>query len=144
MNKIVIVLLLLITQFGFAQDWKTNFDATKKTAMAENKAIVLVFSGSDWCAPCIKLHKNIWQSDAFKEFATTTVIIEKADFPKKKQNQLSPEIAKQNQELAQTYNPEGIFPLVVVMDKSGKVLGKASYQNIPPNEYIALLQSFIK
>lgn len=144
MNKILIFLLLVVGQFGFSQDWKTDFEDVKKTALVEKKAILLVFSGSDWCAPCIKLDKNIWQSAEFKQYAENSLIIERADFPKKKQNQLSPELAKQNKELAEKYNSDGIFPLVVVMDKFGKVLGKTSYKNISPDEYVALLQSFIK
>jgi hypothetical protein len=42
-----------------------------------------VFSGSDWCAPCIKLDKSIWQSTEFKEYAASNLILERADFPKK-------------------------------------------------------------
>jgi hypothetical protein len=30
------------------------------------------------------------------------------------------------------------------LDSKGTVLGKASYKNVSPNEYIALLNSFIK
>ena len=48
----------------------------------------MVFSGSDWCAPCIKLDKAVWQSEEFKKEAETNWVIYKADFPKKKANQL--------------------------------------------------------
>jgi thioredoxin-related protein len=105
---------------------------------------LLVFSGSDWCAPCIKLDKSIWQSAEFKEYAASNLILERADFPKKKQNQLDPNLQKQNEVLAARYNKEGVFPLVVVLDSKGTVLGKASYKNVSPNEYITLLNSFIK
>ena len=66
----------------------------------------------------------------------------KADFPKKKANKLSKEQQDKNDLLAEKYNQNGYFPLVVVLDKTGKVLGTTGYKNITPAEYIKLLSSF--
>jgi len=142
-NKIAL-LLLLVASIGYSQNWQTDFNQATAEANAQNKPIVLVFSGSDWCAPCIKLDKNIWQSETFKEYAAKNYILERADFPKKKQNELTAELKKHNQELAEKYNQEGIFPLVVVLDSKGKILGKTTYKNVSPNEYIEILNSFLK
>jgi thioredoxin-related protein len=142
-NKMAFLLLFIVT-IGYSQNWKTNFTQVTTEAIVKNKPIILVFSGSDWCAPCIKLDKTIWQSEIFKDYAATNYILERADFPKKKQNQLEDELKKNNQNLAEKYNPEGVFPLVVVLDGKGKVLGKTSYKNVTPEEYIAILNSFIK
>jgi len=57
---------------------------------------------------------------------------------------LAEELRNQNQILAEKYNQEGIFPLVVVLDGKGKVLGKTSYKNVTPKEYIGTLNSFLK
>ena len=73
----------------FSQNWKNNFDEAKIEAEKQNKKILLVFSGSDWCAPCIKLDKNIWRSAEFIKFSDENYILYKADFPKKKANQLA-------------------------------------------------------
>jgi thioredoxin-related protein len=142
-NKMAFLLLFIVT-IGYSQNWKTNFTQVTTEAIVKNKPIILVFSGSDWCAPCIKLDKTIWQSEIFKDYAATNYILERADFPKKKQNQLEDELKKNNQNLAEKYNPEGVFPLVVDLDGKGKVLGKTSYKNVTPEEYIAILNSFIK
>lgn len=142
-NKMAFLLLFMAT-IGYSQNWNTDFTHATTAAIEQNKPIILVFSGSDWCAPCIKLDKSIWQSEAFKSYAATNYILERADFPKKKQNQLAEEIKKQNESLAEKYNKEGIFPLVVVIDGKGKVLGKTSYKNVTPNEYIETLNSFLK
>ncbi|EIA07580.1 thioredoxin family protein [Flavobacterium frigoris] len=142
-NKMAFLLLFMATM-GYSQNWNTDFTHATTAAIEQNKPIILVFSGSDWCAPCIKLDKSIWQSEAFKSYAATNYILERADFPKKKQNQLAEEIKKQNESLAEKYNKEGIFPLVVVIDGKGKVLGKTSYKNVTPNEYIETLNSFLK
>jgi thioredoxin-related protein len=144
MKKVMVLVFFFFISLGYSQDWKTNFELVKKEAASQSKPVVLVFSGSDWCAPCIKLDKSIWQSAEFKEYAASNLILERADFPKKKQNQLDPNLQKQNDGLAERYNKEGVFPLVVVLDSKGTVLGKASYKNVSPNEYIALLNSFIK
>ena len=137
-------MLLLVVTIGYSQEWKTDFTVAKSEASSQNKNILLVFSGSDWCGPCIKLDRDIWQSAEFKEFAKNNLVLERADFPKKKQNQLAPELKKINEELAEKYNKDGMFPLVVVLDKNGKVLGKTAYKNVSPQEYIAMLKSFLK
>ncbi len=144
MKKSILILFVLIGSIGYSQDWKTDFSLAKKEAVAQNKPILLVFSGSDWCAPCIKLDKSIWQSAEFKKYASDNLILERADFPKKKQNQLEAVIKQQNQDLAEIYNQNGVFPLVVILDKTGKVLGTTSYKNITPTAYIDLLKSFLK
>ena len=144
MKRKMLVILFFIGTIGYSQDWETDFNLVKQEAVSQNKPILLVFSGSDWCTPCIKLDKNIWQSVEFKKYAADNLILERADFPKKKQNQLEAQIKKQNQDLAEIYNKDGIFPLVVLLDKTGKVMGTASYKNVSPTEYITLLHSFIK
>lgn len=136
--------IVFLTGSLAAQEWNTSLDAAKKQAQAQDKNIILVFSGSDWCAPCIKLDKNIWQSEAFKAEAAKEWIMVKADFPKKKGNLQTEELKAANAVLSEKYNKEGAFPLVVVLDKNGKVLGKTGFKNVSPEDYIKLLHSFEK
>jgi thioredoxin-related protein len=144
MKKFLISLFLLITTLGFSQNWKTNFEEAKSAATIENKNILLVFSGSDWCGPCIKLDKFIWQSDAFKKESAKKWVLVRADFPKKKANQLSNELTSSNKILAENYNKEGNFPLVVLLDPKGKVIGKTGYANVEPEDYIAIIHALEK
>lgn len=139
MKKFLIVLMLVLFQLGFSQDWKYNFEEAKKIASEENKNIIMIFSGSDWCAPCMRLEKNIWQSEEFIKEASEKWVLLKLNFPRKKANQLSPEQTNHNRSLAEKFNREGSFPLVVVMTPSGKVLGKFGFKNITPTDYIAML-----
>ncbi len=141
MKKNLLFAFLLVNSLLIAQNWQTNFEEAKILAQKENKNIVLVFSGSDWCAPCMKLEKNIWMSPEFQTETQNIWIIYKADFPKKKANQLSAELTEQNKKLAEKYNKEGSFPLVVLLTPSGKVLGMFGFKNISPTEYIALIHS---
>jgi len=141
MKKSLIIMLLFMVTQGYSQEWKSNLEEAKKEATEQNKNILLVFSGSDWCAPCIKLDKNVWQSAAFKEESQKSWILIKADFPKKKADLLSPELTANNQKLAEKYNKEGNFPLVVLLDKNGKVLGEQGYLNIAAEDYIKTIHS---
>ena len=115
MKVILILLFSLCINTSFSQNWQSTFEEAQALAAKENKNIVLVFSGSDWCAPCIKLEKTVWMSDAFQKEATKSWVTYKADFPKKKANQLAPELTEQNKKLAEKYNSGGSFPLVVLL-----------------------------
>lgn len=142
MRLIFSCLLICISLLINAQDWQSDFEIAKRNATDKNKNIILVFQGSDWCAPCIKLEKEIWSSDEFKDYAKDNFILLKADFPRKKANKLTDEQQEKNNKLAEKYNKQGFFPLVVVLDKNGKVLGNTGYEKMDPAEYIKLLSSF--
>ena len=144
MKNKILILLLFIGTLGYSQNWKTNFEEAKKQAVTKNKNILLVFSGSDWCAPCIKLDKNIWKSEEFIKESEQSWVIYKADFPKKKANLLAETLTADNQKLAERYNKSGNFPLVLLLDKSGTVLGIMGYKNTTPQDYIQILHSFEK
>jgi len=144
MKKIIIILFIFMGTFSYSQNWKTNFDEAKKEAAEQNKNILLVFSGSDWCAPCIKLDNVVWKSEVFKMEAEKNWVIYKADFPKKKANQLTPELTESNKKLAEKYNKNGSFPLVILLDKTGKVIGMTGFKNISATDYIQLIHSLVK
>lgn len=139
------VLVMLLTAHGVsAQDWVLDFDTAQQTAQSEDKIIVLVFSGSDWCGPCIKLEKTIWTTDEFNAYAKENYVMARADFPRRKANALSQEQQAKNNKLAEIYNPKGYFPLVVILDKNLTVLGRTGYKKMTPTEYVEHINSFIE
>lgn len=144
MKVVSCICAFLFSIFAFSQNWQNSFTEAVLLAKEENKPIILVFAGSDWCAPCIKLDKTIWQSDDFKTYSKKHYILYKADFPRKKANKLTEARTLQNNTLAERFDPKGFFPLVVVLDANEKVLGTTGYKKIVPNDYISLLNSFIK
>lgn len=138
-----ITLVLLITLSSVeAQNWITDFENAKTVASKEQKTIILVFQGSDWCAPCIKLDKEIWHTEEFQKYAKDHFVMLKADFPKRKANALSEAQQAHNNKLAEQFNRNGYFPYVVVLDAEGNVLGSTGYKKTTPFEYIELLESF--
>ncbi|MDG1571250.1 thioredoxin family protein [Robiginitalea sp. M366] len=144
MKKITCLLLFLITTLSLsAQEWMTDFEAAQLESHSSGKPIVLVFQGSDWCAPCIRLDREVWNTETFKAYAPEHFVMLLADFPRRKENALPEAQAQANARLAEKYNPRGYFPLVVVMDASGRVLGETGYRRLSPEAYIEVLESFI-
>ncbi|WP_158850369.1 thioredoxin family protein [Algibacter sp. L1A34] len=146
MKKIILTLAvtMVCAITAVAQDWQTDFTVAKDIASKEHKPIILVFQGSDWCGPCIKLDREIWSTDTFKKYANKNYVMLQADFPKGKKNALPEAQTKANANLAETYNKNGIFPFVVVLNVKGEVLGETSYKKTTPENYIKELNVFTK
>lgn len=145
MKKILVLLVLIsFSHTVSAQEWQTDFETAKQISSEENLPIILVFQGSDWCAPCIKLDREIWSTDEFKAYAKEHFVMLQADFPRKKKNALADDQQEKNNRLAEKYNKQGYFPFVVVLDKEGNVLGEAGYEKTTPAAYIEKLESFVK
>ena len=141
---VVLVVMLLGLNQSIAQEWQTDFSTAKDLATKQSRPIILVFQGSDWCAPCIKLNREIWITETFKKYASQHYVMLQADFPRKKINVLSESQTAKNAELAERYNKSGFFPFVVVLDSKGNVLGKTGYKKTTPENYIKELNAFTK
>lgn len=102
--------------------WQTDFEAAKQTAKEKHQLILLNFSGSDWCGPCMRMKKEIFENADFTAMADTELVLVNADFPRSKKNQLDKKLVTQNEALADKYNPEGKFPFTLLLDANGKVL----------------------
>lgn len=120
MNMLAILLLSLLS---FTEPvWLTDIGKAKTEATDSHKVILLNFSGSDWCVPCIRMEKEIFHSKEFTDYSAANLILVNADFPRLKKHELSKEQTARNEALAEQYNPEGHFPLTLLLDASGKVL----------------------
>ncbi|GAO45178.1 thioredoxin family protein [Flavihumibacter petaseus] len=117
----LISLLILNIMLG-GPHWQPDFETAKNVAQKEHRLILVNFSGSDWCSPCIRMHKDIFESVEFNQFADISLAMVNADFPRLKAHQLPPDQQKKNEQLADAYNPQGKFPFTVLLDESGKSL----------------------
>jgi len=109
--------------------WGNNYNQAIQTAKKEHKFILLNFSGSDWCGPCIKLHKEVFTTDEFVQLANNKLVLLNADFPRYKKNLLAPDQQKLNDALADKYNNKGVFPLTVLLNAEGKII--KSWEGFP-------------
>lgn len=122
MKAFIFSLLCTFFALNSTSEWLGDFEKAKTEATQANKYILLNFCGSDWCIPCIKLKKDIFESEEFKTFATSHLVLVRADFPRLKKNQLDKKQTAVNEGLADKYNPEGKFPLTILIDAKGKVV----------------------
>ena len=141
MKKLILSLLLLATVTARAEvTWLTDLDAAKAKGVKENKPVLVDFTGSDWCPPCIQLHKVVFQSAEFAAVASKYVLVE-LDYPRKTPQ--APELKAKNAELSKKFGISG-FPTVLLIDaKSGEVFGKTvGFGGQTAKEYLDKLASF--
>ncbi len=114
-----------------------NADEAFKLSAASQKPVLLIFSGSDWCAPCIQFQKRILSDEQFEHYASDHFIMLKVDFPQRRK--LERELLTQNEALAEKYNPKGQFPHILLLRPDQTVLSLLSYRNQQPQEFISQL-----
>jgi uncharacterized protein YyaL (SSP411 family) len=124
--------------------WYYNMQEAEQIAQKEHKHILLNFSGSDWCGPCMRMQDEIFGNVVFTKMADTLLVLVNADFPRKKKNQLPPRQQQLNNAMADQYNSGGKFPYTVLMDAKGKVL-KAwdGFPEMKPEEFSKQVESTI-
>jgi thioredoxin-related protein len=135
--------IILFTLLAPPVTWLGDFNNAKLEAVKTHKLIIINFSGSDWCGPCIRLRKEILESANFESYAADHLLLVRADFPRQKKNQPSREQVKQNEALAEKYNSEGKFPYTLLVDENGKVL-KAwdGYPNETPEQFVTDVKKY--
>lgn len=132
-----ILLLLFVLFLSQTPLWRYDLEQAKSEAKKENKLILLSFAGSDWCAPCIRQTRDIFEKDTFIQYASQSLVLVKADFPRAKKNKLEDAQVKRNEALAEKYNPQGKFPLTLLLTASGKVLKTwDGYKPTTPEDFI--------
>lgn len=126
---------------GFAQEWNYDLETARRKAAAENKNILLVFSGSDWCMRCMQLEKNLWQSEEFKNESKKHWVLLRADFLQKKGVPDPVDINDPKMILTEKYNRDGFFPFFVLLDRNGKVISKSGYEDLATaDDYISMFK----
>ena len=119
--------------------WLTNYQQALAQAAKEKKSVLIDFTGSDWCPPCIQMEKEVLSQSEFIAFAKNNLVLLKLDFPRRKK--LSPEEKEQNHELGQQFPIEG-FPTYVLVDPTGKELKRQSgYLEGGPKKFIEWAKS---
>ena len=120
--------------------WLTDLDEGIKVAKAEKKAILVDFTGSDWCGWCIRLKKEVFDQ---KEFAAATkdFVLVELDYPQKKQQ--SAEVKAKNKVWAEKFSIEG-FPTIMLLDSNGEPFAQTGYEAGGPVKYLAHLADLMK
>jgi thiol:disulfide interchange protein len=106
-----------MTSTAFAKTpkgWETDVDAAIALAKKEGKSVMLEFTGSDWCPPCIMMSKKVFSKQEFVTAASKDFVLVHLDFPKGDKA-----LAEKNKPYAEKYEIEG-YPTVILLDGKGK------------------------
>jgi thioredoxin-related protein len=134
-----ILMTVALTSMAFAtkEGWLDDLEKAKAQAKAENKKILLDFTGSDWCGWCKKLDKEVFSQQAWKDYAAKHLVLVEVDFPRG--FQLPEATKKQNDELAKKYKIQG-YPTIVITSASGNKRGELGYVEGGPEAFIKELK----
>lgn len=120
--------------------WLTDSEEAFQLAAETQKPVLLVFSGSDWCKPCIKMDQEVFQADSFQAYADSSLILLKADFPRSRKNRLSETQMMQNETLASEWNAEGSFPKIILISPDQEILYESGYVPGGPVTFISIIR----
>jgi protein disulfide-isomerase len=123
-------------------EWQNDYKKARQEAKANNKLLLLNFTGSDWCGYCIVFDREVLSKQQFKDYASKNLVLLEVDFPRRKEQ--SVDTRRQNQELAQQFQIDG-FPTIVVLNGDGRILWQyEGYFADGPTAFIAQLEKLRK
>jgi thiol:disulfide interchange protein len=128
MMKALTVCFAALTAIAFAsapEGWTTDLEKAFAQAKKEKKSVLVEFTGSDWCPPCMAMRKNVFSKKEFVNAASKKFILVELDFPKGDEA-----VAEKNQPHAEKYKIEG-FPTVILFDPEGKEFTRFSASQFP-------------
>jgi len=144
MNYLCFLLLtFLLPDTNTSDHWMDNYSSAHEESVRTNKPVLIYFSGSDWCKPCILLSKEALDKQEFLAYAEENLILVKADFPRMKKNRLPKDLQLHNETLAEKYNKQGEFPLLVLVGPNENILYRSGYTQGGAQYYIDHLNSVI-
>ncbi len=117
--------------------WMTDYEAARIKAASEKKPLLLEFTGSDWCPPCMRLNEEVFSQEAFLDYAAEELVIVKLDFPRKKAQ--SAELKAQNISLRDQFGIRG-YPTVLLLTAEGKLIDQTGYRRGGAAAYVEHLK----
>lgn len=131
MKNLVIVIFFLLSVVSLQAQktelsltWLVNLEEAKTISKQTHKPILMYFTGSDWCPPCIGLKKDFFESPEFGQRAEEFVLL-MIDYPRR-MDILSEEQLAYNKKIVGEYNKDKSFPKILILNHSGNELGRLS------------------
>lgn len=116
--------------------WHTDMQAAKTEAKESGKPLMTLFTGSDWCAWCMRLENEVLSQEAFSEKVADKFVFVLVDKPKK--NPLPAAQAAANAALFNKYQVSSV-PTVMIMDTDGNSIGSTGFRDGGPVAYAEFL-----
>jgi len=129
-----LLLIFTITANASLKGFETDYNTAIKKAAASNKNVMILFTGSDWCPPCMMMEKNVFSKSDFVKAASKDYVLLMLDFPRK-----NPALEKKNTPVAKKYKVNG-YPTVVLLDAKKKELSRTKASTHPSvKQFLAYL-----
>ncbi len=123
MHKIIYpaVAAIIMAATASGAEWMTDLEAAKTKAKAEGKAVLIDFTGSDWCGWCVRLRQTILDTPQFQQYAADKFVLMEVDVPRNVAK-IGAELHARNKGITRQY---GIttFPSMLVLTPEGEVVG---------------------
>lgn len=141
MKTLCIVVGLFFAMVGARADlWTDNYEEALAQAKAENRILLLDFTGSDWCGWCKRLDAEVFEKSEFKNYAKDNLVLVKLDFPRG--FNLKKKVAEQNEKLAKEFGVTG-YPSIILVGPDGKKIEKTGYKEGGAEPYVAHLEKLL-
>lgn len=139
------MLLLILSSATYAQaqaQLHQNPEEAFSQAQRSGKEVLLIFSGSDWCIPCIQFNKKILADSSFQRFAQEKLVLLEADFPQRKR--IPATLKTQYESLADEFNPNGAFPQIVLLTPARRLVAQVPFRQQTAADFITEVQRMLK
>ena len=133
----------VVTKAGMEEGWYVHLDTAKSAATKTHRPLFVLFTGSDWCAPCIRLEKEVLSEKTFTDFAKKNLVLVKMDFPRKGPQ---PDIEMQvhRDTVARHYLGERqSVPTVFLLKEDGSVIAKTTFRTGGADAYVRHIRQLL-
>ena len=105
----------------WASNWGHDYQTALLEAKQQHKPVFVLFTGSDWCPPCMRLEKTILNTKEFQDYLAKNYLLLLIEFPHHRE--LNSTQRKHNRKILKIYKINGV-PTILILDAKGKIIGK--------------------
>ena len=125
---------------AFAAEWMTDIEAAKTKAAQEGKAVLINFTGSDWCGYCIRMRKDVLEKPEFEAYAADKFVLAEVDVPR---YPIPQEERARRMSICRQYGVTG-FPTFLVINSKDEVVGGFNGARPDVNSTAAILDEALE
>jgi len=123
-----------------ALNWSSTYKEALRIAKKQKKPVLIYFTGSDWCSPCMILDRELFHTEKFKILSDNDLVLLKADIPRRR-DLIEPDKMSENLYLQKKYKVKSFPTLIMVNHRGRKIAEKKGY--IITEYYYPFFQSVI-
>ena len=128
--SIVFTAFCAIASAGLPPGITGDYDAALAKAAKEKKTVLAIFSGSDWCPPCMALERNYLSKAEFTNAVSNDLVLLFVDNPRDK-SYMTEKVRELTPRLFSKYKIRGV-PTLMFLDAKGEQIAVARRGNTDP------------